>query len=162
MIHTSALRYGLSSLALLLAACVPGGGAGGTGDGTGNGTASCASMSEQWQTAIVNLQNRCTTVADCMVVGEPGGCGCAATIAGDCGAAVARASYIGSQAEELAQRFAEAGCSFPSVCGCAPTALACSSEGQCVFTHQYCPAGSDAGAADITAGAEASLSNTGL
>lgn len=156
-IRTSILRFAASLLAagvflavalgpgLVLSACGAGG-RNGVDDDTNDPRAMCASMSEQWQAAIASLENRCTTVADCMMVGEPGGCACGATVSGDCGTAVARASYMGSDAERLAQRFEAQACNFPSICSCAPTLLDCSPEGQCVFTHQFCLDASDADA----------------
>jgi hypothetical protein len=152
MIQTSMLRFSisiffvLSTLALLLSACGGGrGNAGGDNDGN-DGPQTCASISEQWQTSVAALENRCNRVEDCMVVGEPDGCGCAPTVAGDCGAAVARASYTGSEAESLAQRYEAENCNSPSVCDCGPTLLDCSPDGRCVFTHQFCFA-NDAGPA---------------
>lgn len=133
----------------LLPAC--GGGRGNAGgDNDGDGRQTCASISEQWQASIASLENRCTTVQDCMVIGEPGSCDCGPTVTGDCGAAVARASYMGSEAERLAQRFEAESCDFPSICSCGPTLLDCSPEGQCVFTHQFC-LDSDAGPAGAAA-----------
>jgi methenyltetrahydromethanopterin cyclohydrolase len=160
MIQTSMLRFSISiftllgfiplGLALLLSACGGGrGNAGGDNDGT-DGRQMCASISEEWQASIASLENRCTTVQDCMVVGEPGGCDCGSTVTGDCGAAVARASYMGSEAERLARRFEAENCNFPSICSCGPTLLGCSPEGQCVFTHQFCLE-SDAGPAGAAA-----------
>jgi hypothetical protein len=159
MIQTSMRRFAYSLLAvslalgavvgsgLLLSACGAGGRGNGPGDDSNDPRAMCASMSEQWQASIASLENRCTTVEDCMVVGEPGSCACGSTVTGDCGTAVARASYMGSEAERVAQRFEAEDCSFPSICGCGPTQVECSPEGQCVFTHQFCLDESDAGAA---------------
>ena len=151
------LRFGIAifisgftslSLVLLLSACGAGrGNAGGDNDGN-DGRLTCATISEQWQASIASLENRCSTVQDCMMVGEPGSCACGATVTGDCGAAVARASYTGSESERLAQRFEAEDCNFPSICSCGPTLLACSPEGQCVFTHQFCLDENDAGPAD--------------
>ena len=144
------LGFILPGLTVLLSACGGGrGNAGGDNDGE-DGRQTCASISEQWQASIASLENRCTTVQDCMVVGEPGGCDCGPTVTGDCGAAVARAGYMGSEAERLAQRFEAENCDFPSICSCGPTLLDCSPDGQCVFTHQFC-LDSDAGAAGAAA-----------
>lgn len=139
------------SLGLLLAACGAGGRGSPGGDNDGNdGRQTCASISEQWQASIAGLENRCDTDQDCMVVGEPGGCACGPTVTGDCGAAVARASYMGSEAERLANRFEAESCSFPSICSCGPTLLACSPQGRCVFTHQFCLDERDAGPGGAT------------
>lgn len=171
MTRTSMLRLASAILALsailgpsvLLSACGGGrrGNQGGDNDSNDDRLA-CASISEQWQGAIVALENRCTTDQDCMVVGEPGSCACGVTVAGDCGAAVARASYVGSEAERLAQQFESENCNFPSICGCGPTLLACSAEGQCVFTHQFC-LGSDAGPAGaaLEVGSGSAMSSAG-
>lgn len=151
------LRYHtlIASLILLLSACGAGGRGNAGGDDDADGRLACASMSEQWQAEILALENRCTTVDDCMAVGGPGSCACAATVAGDCGVAVARRSYMGSEAERLAQQFEAENCNFPSVCACGPTRVECSPEGQCVFTHEFCidDAGPPGAAAGDGAGA---------
>lgn len=125
-------------LGLVLAGCVSSDSGGNGGSDGNDDTERCASLSEEWRAAWRTLENRCSTAADCMVVGEPGSCDCAPTVTGDCGVAAARASYVGSEAERLAQQFAE-GCTFPSICACAGTVADCSPEGQCVFTNQFCP-----------------------
>jgi hypothetical protein len=160
MLALGALLGALLAPSVLLSACGAGGRGNQGGDSDGNdGRLACATMSEQWQGAIVALENRCTTAQDCMVVGEPGSCACGVTVAGDCGAAVARTSYIGSEAERLAQQFESENCNFPSICSCGPTLLACSSEGQCVFTHQFCLGESDAGPGGAAPQAEPAMSS---
>lgn len=141
----------------MLAGCVSSNGGGGGGSDGNDEMERCASLSEDWRVAWRRLDNRCTTAEDCMVVGEPGSCDCGPTVTGDCGVATARASYVGSEAERLAQQFYES-CTFPSICQCAPTLADCSPEGQCVFTNQFCTA-SAGEAGDAHSSVSSSVSN---
>lgn len=139
MSQVFAVRRWTWILGLVVAGCVSSNSGGNGGNDGSDETARCASLSEEWRVAWRRLENRCTTAADCMVVGEPGSCDCSPTVTGDCGVAAARASYVGSEAERLALQFYES-CTFPSICQCAPTQADCSPEGQCVFTNQFCAA----------------------
>lgn len=145
-------------LGLVLAGCVSGSSGGESGPDADPDTARCASLSEEWRVAWRGLEHRCTTAADCMTVGEPGSCDCSPTVTGDCGVAAARASYMGSEAERLAQQFYES-CMFPSICQCAPTLAECSPDGLCVFTNQFCAA-APAGEASPEASINAAYSST--
>ena len=157
MSQVIAVRRWTWTLGLVLAGCVSSSG-GESGPDANPETARCASLSEEWRVAWRRLENRCTTAADCMTVGEPGSCDCSPTVTGDCGVAAARASYMGSEAERLAQQFYE-GCMFPSICQCAPTLAECSPDGQCVFTNQFCTA-APAGEASPEANTDAAYSST--
>lgn len=142
MSQVIAVRRWTCILGVVLAGCVSGSGGSAGGADANPDTARCASLSEEWRVAWRRLENRCTTAADCMTVGEPGSCDCSPTVTGDCGVAAARSSYVGSEAERLAQQFYES-CTFPSICECAPTLADCSPDGQCVFTNQFCAAAPD-------------------
>lgn len=139
MSQSTAVRRWIWILGLVLAGCVSGNSGENGGPDGNDDTERCASISEEWRVAWRSLEHLCTTAEDCMVVGEPGGCDCAPTVTGDCGVAAARASYVGSEAERLAQEF-YGSCTFPTACQCAPTVADCSPEGKCVFTNQFCAA----------------------